>query len=456
MQDIVFSTVTELATAIRAGQVSAVEVLAAHLAQIEKHNSTLNAVVTLDEEAAYQCANEADEALVRGENWGPLHGVPMTLKDGLSTAGMRTTAGFPPLTDYVPTEDSTAAARVKSAGAIVFGKTNVPVMLEDLQTNNPIFGRSNNPWNIERTTGSSSGGAAAAVASGMVPCEIGSDIGGSIRQPAHYCGILGLKPTEHRVSLAGHIPGLPNTPRAVRIMASIGPMARTVDDLILLYQIIAGPDGRDTDVPSVPVKAVPETNLKDIRIAIAPTFPGYPVSIDIREAIETLTMQLEPHSQVVEMAPVPNLNYDREQLSEPVALAISAFNPKENQAPVTLAEYFEALQRRDQHIIAWEQFFDAWDVLICPASVVTAFPHCETGTSLLVDGQEVAYRTITAHCKPFNYTGHPALVIPYKLGRDGLPIGVQIASKRWSESRLLSIAKAISTIIGPFQRPPGY
>src|SRR6184192_1924978 len=241
--DAVFSSTTELAGVIRAGHLSAREVLDAHLRQIASHNPALNAVITLDVERASERAQEADEALARGQVWGPLHGVPFTLKDAHATAGMRTTTGFPPLADYVPQEDSTVTARLKAAGGILLGKTNVAMMLADFQTTNPIFGRTNNPWDTERTPGGSSGGAAAALASGMTPFEIGTDLSGSIRIPAHFCGLFGLKPTENRVSLAGLFPDPHGTPRSIRLMSCIGPMARTVEDLGLIYSIIAGPDG---------------------------------------------------------------------------------------------------------------------------------------------------------------------------------------------------------------------
>jgi amidase len=287
MMDIVFASARQVAAAIRAGHVSATEVLEAYLAQIASHNPALNAIITMDAERARERAREADEALARGELWGPLHGVPFTLKDAHATAGMRTTTGFPPLADYVPQEDSTVTARLKAAGGILIGKTNVPVMLADYQSNNPIFGRTNNPWNNERTPGGSSGGAAAALAAGMTPFEIGTDLSASIRIPAHFCGVFGLKPTEQRVPLTGLIPGLPG-PRPIRIMSCIGPMARTVDDLALLYSIIAGPDGRDTEVAPVPVDEVPNLDLKHLRVAIAQTFPGFPIAADIRAAVEEL------------------------------------------------------------------------------------------------------------------------------------------------------------------------
>lgn len=455
--DIVFASTTELAAAIRARRVSAVEVLEAHLAQIERHNPALNAVVTLDAEQAHEQARQADEALARGEVCGPLHGVPFTLKDAHATAGMRTTTGFPPL-DHVPQQDSTVTARLKAAGGVLMGKTNVAVMLGDpAQSSNPIFGRTNNPWNIERTPGGSSGGAAAALAAGMTPFEIGTDLAGSIRIPAHFCGLFGLKPTEHRVSLAGLIPGL-HAPRSVRLMSCIGPMARTVEDLALLYSIIAGPDGQDTEVQPTPIDDVPELKLKDLRIAFAPTFPGFPVAAEIRAAIEELARQLKPVCAVVEEAALPALDFNQDLSSagELIGMMIGAFQPEENKPPTTLAQYLEALHRRDQSIIAWEQFFDSWDVLLCPPSMITAFPHCEMGAPLHVDGQEVTYWLVNAHTTLFNYTGHPAVVLPYKLDREGLPLGVQLVGKRWDESRLLGIAKALVVVTGEFRRPPDY
>ncbi len=397
MIDIVFSSTTQLAAAIQAGHVSATEVLEAHLAQIDKHNPALNAIITMDAGHAYERAREADEALARGEVWGPLHGVPFTLKDAHATAGMRTTTGFPPLADYVPQEDSPVAARLKAAGGNLMGKTNVHMLLADpAQSINPIFGRTKNPWNIERTPGGSSGGAAAALAAGMTPFDIGTDLTGSIRIPAHFCGVFGLKPTEHRVPLTGLIPGLPG-PRPIRIMSCIGPMARTVEDLALLFAIIAGPDGRDTDVAPVPVEEMPQLDLNRLRIAFAPTFPGFPVAAEMREAGEEFAGQLSALGAVVEEAALPQVDF-----------------------------------------------------------MMTAFPHCEPGAPLLVDGQEVSYWMVSAHSTVFNYTGHPAVVLPYKLDRAGLPMGVQIVGKRWSEARLLAIAKTLSEVTGAFQRPLGY
>ena len=458
MMNSVFSSTTQLAAAIRAGHVSASEVLEAHLAQIATHNPTLNAVITLNAEQARKQAREADEALARGEVWGPLHGVPFTLKDAHATAGMRTTTGFPPLANYVPQEDSPVAARLKKAGGILIGKTNVHMMLADpAQTINPIFGRTKNPWNIERTPGGSGGGAAAALAAGMTPFEIGTDLTGSIRIPAHFCGVFGLKPTEQRVPLTGLIPGLPG-PRPIRIMSCIGPMARTVEDLALLFALIAGPDGRDTEVAPVPVEKMPQLELQRLRIAFAPTFPGFPVAAEMREVVEGFAGRLSALGAVVEEAALPQVDFQQELASTGalIGMMMGAFQPEEQERPTTLAQYLETLDIRDQSIAAWEQFFEKWDVLLCPPSMMTAFPHCEPGSPLHVDGQEVSYWMVSAHSTVFNYTGHPAVVLPYQLDHDGLPIGIQLVGKRWDESRLLAIARALSEVTGAFQRPPGY
>ena len=455
--DAIFSTTADLAGVIRARHLSAREVLDAHLTQIASHNPALNAVVTIDAERASERARQADDALTRGEIWGPLHGVPFTLKDAHATAGLRTTTGFPPLAHYVPQEDGTVAARLRAAGGILMGKTNVPVMLADFQTSNPIFGRTNNPWDTARTPGGSSGGAAAALASGMTPFEIGTDLSASIRLPAHFCGVFGLKPTERRVPLTGLIPGLPG-PRPLRIMSSIGPMARSVEDLALLYAIIAGPDGRDTEVPPVTVEEPPSIDLRDVRIAFAPGFPSIPVAAEIRAAVSQLAEELSPLCHAVDEAALPPLDFNQELASAGalVGMTIGAVQPGGPEPPPTLTQYLEALDRRDQSIVAWERFFDRWDVLLCPPAPVTAFPHCEPGTPLRVDGQEVAYWTVSACGAPFNYTGHPAIVLPFTQDRDGLPIGIQLVGKRWGESRLLAVAAALAEVTGPFQRPTGY
>lgn len=458
MMDIVFSSTTKLAAAIRDRTVSAIEVLDEHLAQIDRHNEAANAVVTLDREGARARAQKADEAQARGEALGPLHGLPFTLKDTHETAGMRTTVGFPAFADYAPRADSSVVARLKAAGGILVGKTNVATMLGDWQSNNPLFGRTGNPWDLQRTAGGSSGGAAAALSTGMTPFEVGTDMQDSIRLPAAFCGVYGLKPTEHRVSLAGAFPDPGGAPRSVRLMSCLGPLARSVEDLALIYGLIAGPDGSDTDLAPVPGETMPELDLKNLRIAVAPSFPGFPVAGEISAAVESLAKELQAAGAIVEEAELPELDLhdDLKQGGVLIGLMLEAAQPEPPEKPTPVSRWFEALARRDRSILAWERFFDGCDALLCPVAMVTAFPHCDPGTPIEVDGEKQSYWMLPAYGAVFNYSGHPALSLPCGQDRDGLPIGLQLVGKRWSESRLLGIASAIEPLAGGFRRPPGY
>jgi amidase len=456
-QELTGLTAVQLAGAIRERRASSAEALDAHLARIREENPRLNAVITLDEEGARKRAREADDALARGQIWGPLHGVPMTLKDGHSTKGMRTTCGYEPLAGYVPEEDGTVAVRLKAAGANIIGKTNVSRLLGDLQSNNSIFGRTNNPWDIGRTSGGSSGGAAAALAVGMTPLEVGSDLAGSIRIPAHFCGVYGLKTTERRVSMWGHIPDVPGRVRSNRLMWSIGPMSRSVEDLALVYRIISGPDGYDTDVPPVAAGDIPSLELKGLRLAWSPTFPGVPVAASIRDALIGLTTRLELAGAIVEET-LPAVDFrelarartvlsravDFEQLANSSA---AAAKPRSNEAdqideqpPPSMAEFLAALDTRDRITRLWEGFFDRWDALMCPVCMITAFPHCPTDTPLQVDGETVNYWRAVGHTAPFNFTGHPSIAVPIGRDADGMPIGAQLVGRRWGEEKLLAIA----------------
>ncbi len=452
--DLAFSSAYQLAAAIRERRVSATEVLDAHLKRIDERNSAVNAIVTIDADAARDRARKADDASARGITWGPLHGVPFTLKDAFATAGLRTTVGFPPF-DHVPRDDSTVAARLKAAGGVLVGKTNVAELLADFQTNNSIFGRTNNPWDVKRTPGGSSGGAAAAVASGMTPFDIGTDLSGSIRIPAHFCGVFGFKPTEHRVSLAGVVPDPHNSPPTVRIMSCIGPIARTVDDLALLYGIIAGPDPRDTDAPPVPIVDVPSLERSRLRIAVAPRFGNLPVADAIRNAVDAVAQYFRDLGAVVEEPdlPIANIGEDLSRTGALIGMMLGAAQPDQKK-PVSLADYMKALQQRDTSIAAWDAFFHQWDALICAPSMTSAFPHCKPGSPLTVNATQVDYWTVSAHSAAFNYSGNPAVVLPCGLDRDGLPIGVQLVGKRWDDSRLLGIARAAADFTGAFQPPP--
>lgn len=483
VKDPIFATASELAGAIRERRASAVEVLDAHLACIARHNPALNAIVTLNEEGARKRAAEADAALARGEIWGPLHGVPVTIKDSFATAGLRTTSGYPPLADYIPTEDATVVARLKAAGAIVLGKTNLPLLVHGFQSDNPVFGRTNNPWDLTRTPGGSTGGGAAALASGMSPLEIGSDYGGSVRIPAHYCGLFSIKPTERRVPLTGHIPELPGKPRSVRHVATPGPLARSLEDLAVALQVIAGPDPAQPEIPPVTLVPIAKPLLTKLRVAWSDDFGGLPVTRDTRAALQGLVDQLDERGCSVERRMPDGFDFPGiwETYGELRQCEIGSAMSSELEAEcaanfgvsatsedpemrgmarrlnATLKQYTETLTKRDAYIATAEQFFESWDVLLCPVTVGPAFPHCPPGTPIAVDDRQVFYRLGgTGYTSPFNLTGNPVVVMPLTRSAEGLPIGVQLVGPRWSEMKLLAIAELFVNLTGPFQRPPGY
>jgi len=446
-----------LARRLRRRQLTATEALEAHLRRIDEHNPTLNAVVSLDADRARDVAEAADAALRRGELWGPLHGVPMTLKDGHDVAGLRTTVGTVAL-DRVADEDGTVAARLRAAGAIIIGHTNVPPWLADYQSANPIFGRTSNPWDPERTAGGSSGGAAAALAAGMTPLEICSDLAGSLRLPAHFCGVYGLKTTEHRVPVTGFFRPPDGSPRPVRIMSSLGPMARDLGDLQLALAVIAGPDGRDGDVPPVPLGPRRRRRLRDLRLAVAPTLPGATVARGVRQQVERVAAQASDAGARVERR-LPDLDWEAQNglYGELLGTITGLFDPEADlrDEQRTLAWYLDSLERRDRFIAVWEAFFEDLDGLILPPAMTTAFTHRESGAAIDVDGETVSYGAQGLLLVFCNLTGLPGLAVPAGVD-DGLPVGVQLVGPRWSEMRLLELARELEQagILPGFQAPP--
>jgi amidase len=439
-------------------------VVEAHLARIRACNPLLNAIVTLDEQGARERARAADEALERGELWGPLHGVPFTLKDCLETAGMRTTAGHPPLSDHVPMRDSTVAARLKAAGGILLGKTNVPPLAMSLQTNNAIFGRTNNPWDLSRTVGGSSGGSAAAVAAGLVPFDVGSDMAGSIRIPAHYCGVFGLKPTANRLPSTGHIPPVPGGILPDRQMGVVGPIARCIEDLALVSRVLAGPDGINTEVPPVPWGAQAVPAVEQLRIAYMPVFPGVPTARGVRAAVHRVANEMaEVGARVEQTVPGVAIEEINDVWKEYFALLSSCLTELSGMAlpvkasdecPATLANWARALARRDRLITAIDGFLSEFDVFLSPAVISPAFVHSAPRMPFLVDDELVESRYVDHYLFPFNMTGHPALVIPAGCTEEGLPIGVQLVGRRWEDERLLATARVFVSVIGGFRAPP--
>jgi amidase len=487
MNELVHLTVHQLAQAIRERKVSAMEVVQAHLNHIAQHNPALNAIVTLDEQRALRRAQEADAALARGEMWGPLHGVPVTIKDAFETAGLRTTSSFPPLAHYVPNRDATVVARLRAAGAIILGKTNMPMLTVDIQSNSPLFGRANNPWDLTRTTGGSTGGGAAAVAAGLSPLEIGSDGGGSIRIPSHFCGVFGLKPTEHCVPATGHIPDLPGHPRAVRHLCGFGPLARCVQDLRLCLSLIAGPDGQDSDVPPVSLDSPPARALRELRFVWTDDFGGVPVTTDTRAALEKLAGELAGLGCRVERVNPPGFDFalawrtygeilgTMVGASVPFPLRVLAplsgtllYRDEPVYRAITqgmranLHRYMAALTRRDALIEKIECFLAGWDAWLCPVTPTPAFTHRRSGIGwptqpIEVDDHQLGYwKGSMSYTVIFNLTGNPVVVLPLARSKEGLPIGVQVVGRRWHDIELLAVAEQLAEVIGPCQRPPGY
>ena len=454
MNDLTFVPAHELATMIRQRHVSSVEVLEAHLAQITQHNPAIHAIVTLDEDGARQRAKAADVALGQGQVWGPLHGVPITLEDAHPTAGLRSTwGGFAPFSDHVPTEDGCVVARLKTAGAIVMGKTHGPAIWGA----DSVFAETNNPWDRERTPGGSSAGPGAAVAAGLTPLDIGLNSMGSIQNPAHYCGVYGMRPTEHRVPMTGVL--FIDTIRKFRILSVAGPMARSLEDLRLALQVIAGPDGHDTHVPQVPWREAARPDIRKLRVAWTSTFPGMPAAHAIQSAIETLAHELERMGAHVEQC-LPEVNFAEQLgLAERIfGMLAGTFQPRpEGTPPVSLEDYLLALDQRDAFIAAWEKFFGRWDVFLGPAGPRTA--ERRSDTHLTLDGAELSEDQEKLLEIPYALSpvsGCPMVVVPAGLDQDGLPFGAQLMGHRWEDERLLAIAELISEVTGGFRRPPGY
>ncbi len=492
MSDLVFLPAHQLAQMIRDRQVSAVEVLDTHFRQIAKYNPQLNALCTIDEKTARNRAKQADKDLATGENWGALHGVPITLKDIFETAGLRTTAGYIPLKDHIPQQDATVVSRLRAAGAIILGKSNLAELAGDFQSTNALFPRVNNPWNLDYTPGGSSGGSAAAVAAGLSPLDLGNDFAGSVRQPAHFCGVYGLKPTDHRISTAGHIPEVPGMPHCIRQMMTVGCFARSLEDIRLCFSLIAGADPRRPDVPPVPLDTPSGKSLKDLKIAWADEWSEVPVAAEIRAVMQAIAHTLETSGVCIESWRPPSFDLsaifdlygrmaaylnkyaqpiDRHNVKRSLELLFrtatqgdktlrqlgnfSRFLPE--LLNPTLKGYFEALTARDRFIAQIDQALEPWDVWLCPVAATPAFTHRPAWSAVEVNGKSYPHMVANgAYTLPFNLSGHPSVVIPIGQTQDGLPMGMQLVGKRWREMELLAIAQQLDHIIGAFQNPSGY
>ena len=451
------ASASELVRAVLARRVSSRELVDACLARIKRVNPALNAVVSLRAEAARREADAADAEAARGSFRGPLHGLPITVKDSFDTADLVTTWGTPGRAGHVPKVDATAVARLRAAGAIVLGKTNTPELTMGFETVNPLHGRTSNPYDRTRTPGGSSGGAAAIVAAGGSPLDIGSDTGGSIRLPAHFCGVAGLRPTSGRCARTGHAIG-PGS--ATDALTQIGPIARRVEDLALALPLLAGPDGRDPFVAPVPLGDPARVEIRRLRVALSTdngiAKPDPAVEAAVRAAAAVLA---EGGARIEERRP-PAIEETQDlfarvflldggadlarllarcgtPLEESSLAPLARFPAPTAEERVRLVERWDALRAR---LLAWMQDFD---LVVCPPNAHAALPHGES------DARMPAF----SYTMTWNLAGWPGAVVRAGTSREGLPIGAQLVAAPWHEDVALAAAARVEAALGGW-RPP--
>ena len=461
MADIIYQSAKSTAQAIQDREVSSVEVVQAHLDRIEEVNDRLNAVVRLCADRALDEAREADAALARGESKGALHGVPMTLKDSLDTEGVVTTGGTLGRRTFVPDRDSTVASRLRGAGAILLGKTNTPEFTLAGETDNLVYGRTNNPYGLDRTPGGSSGGAGAIVASGGSPFDMGSDTGGSIRLPAHFSGIAGIKPNSGRVPRTGHI--VPYGMGATDAYTQNGPMARYVEDLVLTLPIISGPDWEDPAIVPMPLGDPADVDLGALRVAFYTSSDGF--RAPTQETIDAVESAIKVVSDIVasveedEPGPlnrVPELTgrigggdgraWTQRLLDRAGTTQVSPFLRSRfaDAVAIPTEEFTQALEELDQYRSDMLGFIQGYDAIICPTAAMPAPTHGET----FADSSRNAFYT-----GPYNLTGWPGTVVRCGTSPDGLPIGVQVIARPWREDVSLALAGLLESALGGWQKP---
>jgi amidase len=475
-----FKPAVELARMIRQKTISSVELTRYFIDRIERFDAAVNAVVVRDFERALAAAGAADEALARREIAGPLHGVPMTVKEAYDVEGLPTTWGFPPLAGTKAARDALLVRRLKTAGAHILGKTNVPVALSDWQSYNDVYGTTNNPWDLKRTPGGSSGGSAAALAAGMTGLESGSDIGGSIRFPAHFCGVYGHKPTFGIVPSLGHaVLGATAEPDLV----VMGPLARSAEDLALSLEVIAGPDdlqspGWRLELPEPRVRA-----LADLRVAVWPTDDLAPVATEVADRVQQIADRLAAAGATVSDTARPRFtlaeahrtyltlltaqapgNDDAYAANRAAAAGLSA---DDQSWPAVMLRggvidhrgwlYHDESRTRLRR--SWKAFLADWDVVLCPVTRTTAFVQDHRPIdqlTLRVDGAETPYLDQLFWAGLATVVGLPNTAFPTGLSGDGLPIGLQAIGAEFSDRTTIEFARLMAAEIGGFEPPPGY
>ena len=482
-----FATATELLADLRAGRFTSSELTEFYIRRIERYDATLNAVVVRDFERARQQAAAADQAGARSGE-APLLGLPITLKESINVSGLATTCGVPEWKGYVSQHDAPATARLRAAGTVLLGKSNVPPALADWQSDNPIYGRTNNPWDPSRTPGGSSGGGAAALAAGLTALEVGSDIGGSIRVPAAFCGVYGHRPSETLLPKSGQFP-MPPLPNAAVVMGVQGPLARSAEDLELALSVLAGPDVGEDVAWRVELPAARRERLQDFRVAVLPPISWLPVDAEIAAALDSVASRLGRLGCAVRQAQPELLGDQREQhmLYRSLLSAVTSARIEEEARRQRVAMYEKAGDefsrahlrglvarpgdyitwngRREQFRAAWRAFFRDWDVLLAPAINVLAYPHIDRAwppddsdltLTFTVDGRSVPYLHGLVYPALSTVAGQPATAFPAGRSRSGLPIGLQAIGPYLEDRTPICFAALLAREIGGFTRPEGY
>jgi len=482
-----FATATEMLAALRAKQVSAVELLDLHVRRIARHNPALNAIVEPDFDHARDDARSADARRARGDDV-PLLGLPMTLKESINIRGLRTTCGMAHWKDFRSEHDAPVTTRVKGAGAVVMAKTNVPQMLADWQSTNPVYGRTNNPWDLTRTPGGSTGGGSAALAAGLTPLEFGSDIGGSIRVPAAFCGVYGHRPSDSAMPRSGQFP-MPPMPNQAVVMGVQGPMARSAADLELALDVAAGAEVGEDIGWRLTLPPARRERLADFRIAVLPSLDWMPVDAEVAGALEQLTSRLSGLGVKVQVTQPEILGDHREHYALYLTLLgaiTSARLPAAERAArlavmrtredewsgatqrgleSTASDYLVWISQRERYRDAWRTFFRDWDVLLMPTFFTPAYPHWDkpwpgTPQSIRkttdVNGKEVLEELGLFWASVATLAGQPATQFPAGLTRGGLPIGLQVIGPYLEDRTPIRFAALIGKELGGFTRPRGY
>ena len=469
MNNLLHAPAKTLANLIFDKKISADELLDLHLQRIEEVNPKLNAIVHLDRQRARKEAQAADDAITRGESIGPLHGVPLTIKSCIDVEGLRCECGSRLRQGYVASGDAPLVTRLRAAGAIILGLTNVPELLFAYETDNLLYGRTNSPWNLDYTPGGSSGGESAAISSGCSAAGIGSDGGGSIRVPAHFCGLYGLKPTAGLIPRTGHWPDCIG-PSA--LLASVGPLARSAADLELLLDVTMGEDPDDPSSGPLSPRLWSEPELRETKIGYYEDDGITPVTSETRKAVRRAAGLLSDRGFTVEpyrptgleesrqlwwmlfgiagLVRMKPLIEGREDELHPIVQDL--LQPPDDAATATLEEFLQAWDRRDALRSALLAQMREYPVLLCPVASIPAFRHGER--SWQIEGRAVSYPRAFSYCQAFNLLGNPSVVAPVGQSPEGLPIGVQLVGRPYDDRRVLALSRILEETLGEWKAPP--